>query len=200
MTTAAKLDKHYPKLTADERYPLVLAAVTRDDDAETTRLMAAAPRLDCRVPDIHNRMRAFLDVAYRHAIRRLETAVAYHRFGLVARCRPEEADAAGWTAAARHAGYLLQVQAAGWALFCAARHLDADAAAALTAGGGWLELATEWSALIAFTEAEARAYMSGGACDETSGEVDDPTKPFRTAVVEAAELEGWFAERLAQGG
>src|SRR4051794_36058820 len=62
--TANAVAKHYPLLTPEERFKLILAAGSRGDEAEQSRLIASAKRLTLSMPDYSPFANAFSDVAW----------------------------------------------------------------------------------------------------------------------------------------
>jgi hypothetical protein len=191
MTTAARLVKHYPRLTADERLALTLAAAARGDGAEVGRVAASSPRRPCTAPDLYLRVRAFTEVSYEHAIRRLETSVQFMSALLLSK-EADPTSAALGLGLSKLFAFQLACQSEGWTAFCAARRLDPQTAAFWAAGGRLSDVMTALATGEAFTEGQAREYHAavlGG----------DPGS-FRSAADLAAELEGWYADRLVRWG
>ena len=60
---ASALTRHYSRLTAEERFRLIVAAGARGDDAERTRLVSAAPRITLAMPDHSPFAQAFHELA-----------------------------------------------------------------------------------------------------------------------------------------
>lgn len=54
--------KHYSQLTADERFRLILAAVSRGDDAEKNRLMNGGQQIQQTILDTVPYVHAFMDL------------------------------------------------------------------------------------------------------------------------------------------
>lgn len=59
MTTIDQIKKHYAKLTALERFPLIVAAGARDDEAERRELMKSAPRKHWSMPNYYGLSEGF---------------------------------------------------------------------------------------------------------------------------------------------
>lgn len=191
MASTRGVSRHYPVLSPDERLALTLAAAARGDGVEVGRVSAASPRRPCTVPDLYLPLRAFAEVSYEHAIRRLEASVQFTSALLVSREADPKIAALG-RGLSKLFAYRLASHAEAWTTFCAARRLDPQTAAFWAAGGQLSEVMTALVAGEAFTEDRAREYHAvalGG----------DPAS-FRTAADLAAELEGWYADRLARWG
>jgi len=141
---ASAVARHYGTLTPEERFRLILAASGRGDEAERTRLVSAAPRIQLAMPDHSPFGHAFHEVALLIFIE-LSDAAAYFTEALDAADfadfgddEAEEGEAAeGEEASApekagsrkrptwqrlldlAHAfGFMLRAKADGWKLFC----------------------------------------------------------------------------------
>jgi hypothetical protein len=62
--TAHRFARHYPALTPEERFKLVVAAVDRDDEADRARLVAAAERRTFQMPDYAPFIDAYHDLVF----------------------------------------------------------------------------------------------------------------------------------------
>lgn len=62
MRSNGKVQKHYDKLTSEERFRLIVAAVKRGDDRERGALVRAAPRRHYSIPDSQPIMTAALEI------------------------------------------------------------------------------------------------------------------------------------------
>lgn len=89
------LTRHYPALTPEERFKLVLAAVGRDDEAERARLVASAERLTFQTLDYAPFVNAYRDVVFTTYPHLLDSAAEYLERFWVADCSiVDERDAA----------------------------------------------------------------------------------------------------------
>jgi hypothetical protein len=89
------LTRHYPALTPEERFKLILAASDRDDDAECARLVASAARLTFRMPDYAPFIHAYHDVAFTTYPHLVDSAAEYvERFWMADCSIVDERDAA----------------------------------------------------------------------------------------------------------
>jgi hypothetical protein len=75
---ANSLAKDYHRLTAEERFRLILAASGRGDEVEQERLIRASERITLSVPDHTPFVRAFDEVALLTFIELLEAASIHH--------------------------------------------------------------------------------------------------------------------------
>jgi hypothetical protein len=121
--TAPPLAKKYDRLTAEERFRLIMAAVGRHDEAEQDRLIRAGSRITLSVPDQAPYAQAFDTMALNVFIDLLEEAARYNdafeRFE-----RWYEADETDVCPEGRlfdmvlASGYMLTARLEGWKLFC----------------------------------------------------------------------------------
>jgi hypothetical protein len=152
-----KLARHYPTLSPAERLSLMLAAAARGDDQEHTRLVAAAPRLTYQIPHTFGRGLAFLITASNSRAERLELAALYFKASAVAEAATGNVSAR-CRDAARLFGYLVQVHAEGWALFCERERLDPVACEKGLPGEFVLEQSAAEAAEDGFRPEEALDY------------------------------------------
>jgi hypothetical protein len=117
------LAKQYDKLTARERFSLLMAAAARGDEQERNRLLQCAPQHCYSLPDHWGIMEAFCWLSDFHFTSLLDLAACYFEaFGYAGQKRSKDNEAA-WD----HVlllGYLFQTYWTGWHKFCA--ELDVD--------------------------------------------------------------------------
>lgn len=184
----ARLARLYDRLTADERFALLLAAAARGDEAERDRLVDAAPRVAVRVPDTFPRSMAFREVMDQHRMERLSVAA------LLFRAHAQAADAEGAvkervTNVARLMGYLVGVYRDGWAAFCDGLRVTAAGLEPLLPGAVVLDMADGLAKYDGFTPDVAAAYSRRLAGDRPAA--------LKTAASAAAELRAAFDARRA---
>jgi hypothetical protein len=78
MTTLDQIKKHYNKLTILERYPLIVSAAARDDEAERRALMQAAPRKSWSMPDYYGLSEGFEFVSAWYMMNQLGYIASIH--------------------------------------------------------------------------------------------------------------------------
>jgi hypothetical protein len=77
MATIDQIKKHYDKLTARERFVLVVAADARGDQAERAALLASAPKVTFRFPHIKGISDGFDILTEYHIMQQLGTAGSF---------------------------------------------------------------------------------------------------------------------------
>jgi hypothetical protein len=185
--TSAKLSKHYGALDPAERLALVLAAGARNDDVERERLMGSAPRVLWQVPDTFGRALALLVVSSQQRMKLLELAALFFRTRALA-SEMDGTSAERLECVAGVYGYLFRTHADGWARFCAAEQLDATVCERAAPGADVLKLAHQEAEAFGFTEARARAFLSG---EDSTG----PDALLTAAAVEAQVRDGFESLR-----
>ncbi len=183
----ARLARLYDRLTAAERFALLLAAAARGDEAERDRLVDAAPRVAVRVPDTFSRAMAFREVMDQHRMERLSIAA------LLFRAHAQEADAEGAAKdrlrdVARLLGYLVGVYRDGWAAFCGHLRVTAAGLEPHLPGAAVLGWADGLAGCDGFTPAEAAGYVGRRPGDRPG--------TLKTAASVAAELRAAFEARV----
>lgn len=125
--------KHYSQMTVDERFRLILAAVSRGDDVEKDRLMSAGQKIKQTIWDVVPSVQAFVDLQNSTYIELLALAAQFH--GLIARTeklggedintvRAQNNASVEYSAlhrtgrAAFGLGFILKLKFEGWRLFC----------------------------------------------------------------------------------
>src|SRR5262249_25858501 len=139
-----------------ERLSLLVSAAARGDDGEHARLMAAAPRVAWRVPHTFARTFALLVVSALHRMESLELAALLFKTSALADARGRAG--ARFRNAARLFGYLVKVQAEGWALFCGRAGIDPEVPGCGMPGGVVLDLASEEAGVAGFSASSALAH------------------------------------------
>jgi hypothetical protein len=119
--TSKTLERLYPQLIAAERFPAMLAAFNRGDEAEAARLAATAPWLCVKIPDYHLRAEAFLIMALVQQATILSLAGWFARFKAAALSAELDSDLEGArfaaTVASLYAWQLTRDEEA-WRAFC----------------------------------------------------------------------------------
>jgi hypothetical protein len=87
MTTIEQLKKHYDKLTAPERFALILSADLRGDISERDALENSAPKVNWEFPHTVGLTYGFRQLIKRHVIHQLGTAGTF--FALISLFRDE---------------------------------------------------------------------------------------------------------------
>jgi hypothetical protein len=149
--------RHYDKLTAWERVPLMLAALNRGDETEAERLALSAPTHAARVPHYHGLWLGLSLLSAVHQMQKLEQlCVIVAAAGLMAAGKlPEGEGRRQWQLAAQ----LFVAEADAWKLLCADLQIDPDAVLRHLPGYSVAQLTAEAARLDAFTPEEAAAWM-----------------------------------------
>ena len=184
---SGQLSKHYSVLTAAERFPLMLAADARGDEAEFARLVTSAQQVAVKVSHTFGRAMAFREVHEYYRLMRLELAALYFNALWVTHAYPD----VGIPDAALLLGYRVKVVAAGWKLFCERATLDDRQYDEQLPGTGVLSLAEKVAEKVAFTPEEVLAHVRHSHPEATSVE---------TAESVAADLKSLFEDRLVKWG
>ena len=74
MTNIDQIKKHYGKLTAPERFALLIAAAVREDAGEERALVDSAPTVSWEFPHTVGLTFGFRDLTQHHVIQQLGTA------------------------------------------------------------------------------------------------------------------------------
>jgi hypothetical protein len=188
---SGQLSKHYSVLTAAERFPLMLAADARGDEAEFARLVTSAQQVAVKVSHTFGRAMAFREVHEYYRLKRLELAALYFNALWVTHAYPAAEAAACVPDAVLLLGYRVKVLAAGWKLFCDRATLDDRQYDEQLPGGGVLSLAEKVAETVAFTPEEVLAHVRRSHPEATSVE---------TAESVAADLKSLFEDRLVKWG
>jgi hypothetical protein len=127
MANANGLARHYDKLTAWERVPLLVSACLRGDQAERDRLLRSAPRQTYTAAHHAGVAHALNDVADVQLATLLGLAADYWHALYCAGTGPDDGDPDDLLQRALMLGYLFRVELAGWRRFCAALAIDPEA-------------------------------------------------------------------------
>jgi hypothetical protein len=178
----------YDQLTANERFPLIVAALARGDEPERQRLMHSAPTKLFRAPHHFGLAGAFLNLARLHMMQQLGLAADFWMAGaLLAREQADTEGRARETVLSR--GYLLRVGAVAWQRFCAEHRIDADSVLQLLPGYDALRCAEETAAQAALTQEEANGCLRREGDDEARAvTADDLVAAYEQALAEAGGL------------
>jgi hypothetical protein len=217
------LAKHYVKLTAVERFALVLSAGARGDEAEQDRLVGAGERIVLSMADYAPFARAFEEVALLVFVELLDGAAAY----LDAFHRSDDAEIGAKPArkrtAGKHApgrartreddrltkpvwqrlldvalpyGFLLKTKAAGWELFCGRLNVPAFALWNALPGFDRVQRALKLAREAAFTREGMVAWLDSIRPKGTP----EMTAPLVSAESSADELDALFRRRVEWWG
>jgi len=158
------LARHYDKLTPLERFPLIVAASARQDEAERERLVCSAPRTTWQMPHHWGVVRVFESLASFHFMKLLDLAARYcHAFSAVGRRRKKDADALDGWQDAMYLGYEFTTYLAGWRQFCAELHVDPEVFWKLLPGYETVKDAEELAAGTTNQRVPGIAYKAAGA-------------------------------------
>jgi hypothetical protein len=159
------LARHYESLKPRERFPLIVAAFLRGDDAERNHLLRSAPRDSFRIPDYYGLADGLQRIALRHSATLLEITASYRqavgcmdeqeRIELVAKGHaPQER----FRGLARLLAYCFVIRVEAWNRLLAELKIDSEFFLKDIPGYNTICRATESMQAWAFTEAEARTY------------------------------------------
>ena len=174
--TTNTLAKQYACLTPRERLPLLEAALTRDDETESNRLIYSAPMASLRVPDYLGYTAAIETACFLYMLDQLDLATCYWRAEALHRTVADQNfyepnPRRKKEAAARQAredrlhdlmrffGYRIVTHAKAWKRLCAELSLDPDELLSHLAGYDTLQEARGSAEIVAFNIDEAREYL-----------------------------------------
>jgi hypothetical protein len=176
------LARHYDKLTPLERFPLIVAASARQDEAERERLVCSAPRTTWQMPHHWGVVSVFESLASFHFMKLLDLAACYfHAFSAVGRRRKKDADAMADWQDAMYLGYEFVTYLAGWRQFCAELHVDPEIFWKLLPGYQTVKDAEELATGstdrrvpgIAYVAVGAARYLARAIVDDPDRDVDE---------------------------
>ena len=184
------LAKHYDKLTPRERLSLIVAASARGDEAERDRLARSAPKVGYSVGDFFGRAQAFTEVGVVHLMRLLDLAGLYFRaLGLAD--STFEGQSERMHDCALLFGFLLNVQLAGWRLFCEGENLDPEVCWKTLPGYTTVKEAERLAEDTAFSPEGVVAYRKRAGRDHVAPPTADQVAArLRAALEERAEWWG----------
>ncbi len=160
------LAKLYDRLTPLERFPLILAAAERGDDAEVQRLSHSAPRIHLSLPDHHALSDGVLLQALIHVIDQLNLGLLFwHVQALIADWeafpvgKEDKARADRLWDSTRLAAYRFCLEADGWRQLCAELKIDPEALLRGVRGYGALQMTERAARGLLWSPEEATAYL-----------------------------------------
>jgi hypothetical protein len=190
---ASVLARHYHTLTAWERFPLLLAALTRGDDAEAERLAGSAPTRPALVPHYYGLWEGFTLLTVVHQTLQLERVCKlFATTGLMAsgRLKGEEP-----LRRLRMLAFRFVVDADAWKLLSADLRIAPEAVLGRLPSCGLLNDMEEAARKIAFTPEEALAYLRAQPDAEGAGPAARDEDRIKTAAEVAQEMRGFLEER-----
>jgi hypothetical protein len=185
------LAKLYDRLTPLERFPLILAAAERADDAEVQRLLHSAPRVHLSLPDHHGLSDGVLLQALIHVIEQLNLGLMFwHVQALIADWeafparKEDEAGADRLWDSVRLAAYRFCVEADGWRRLCAELKIDPDALLRGVRGYDALQFTEKAARAFLWSPEEATAYLRRkyGPGDAELPTVDEAAQAMREFI------------------
>jgi hypothetical protein len=206
------LARHYDQLTPLERFPLIVAASVRQDEAERARLVRSAPRMTWEMPHHWGVARTFESLASFHFMKLLDLAAGYFlAFSAVGRRRKKDADALDGWQDAMYLGYEFVTYLAGWRQFCAELPVDPEIFWKLLPGYQTVKDAEELATGstdrqvygIAYKAVGAARYLARAIVDDPDWDVDEEslTKYWPvTANGIAASLRLAWKEEVSKWG
>lgn len=170
------LAKHYNLLTARERLTLIEAALNRDDESESNRLIYSAPKVSLHVPNYLGFTEAIESACFLYMLDQLNLATCYRQAeGLhetVAernfheRTLRQKKDAAARQARedrlcdlVRFLGYRIVTNAEAWQRLCAKLNLEPNGLLRHLPGYDMFQEARRSAEMMAFNTDEARQYL-----------------------------------------
>ena len=155
----------YGKLTPEERFPLLLAAMTRGDEPERARLLHSAPRIHYSAPHHYRVGAAFFDLSKLHFMKLLEFAAEYlEDFAVAATAKSKRgADPLKHWQTVMMSGYLFRTYWEGWRQFCAALQLAPEVLWEKLPGFATVKRAERLVRVDAATGRPGTAYVAEGA-------------------------------------
>jgi hypothetical protein len=181
------LAKHYDKLTAWERLPLILAALNRGDEAELDRLTGSAPTRPAAVPHYFELWGGLTLLTFCHLSVQLELACLL--FSASAAAAVPELEEEQALSAIRMIAFRFARAAEAWQLLSADLGMAPEAILGHLPGRDLVRRAEEASRRIAFTAPEALAYLRR----------HDEAAELETAADIARDMKG-FLEKQARSG
>jgi hypothetical protein len=185
------LGRLYDQLTPAERFPLILAAVQRRDEAERRRLASTAARRSYSLPDYWGLLDAFDHLSTLHLLYVLDLAADFAtRLWEEDRVRRGRGDtpADGGIGGLLYTGYLIRVHAEGWARLCAGYAVDPDALIRHLPGYPTARAAVRTAATASLADEAAAAYArqgeDGGAGHPTA---EDVAEDYRLLLKKLAD-------------
>jgi hypothetical protein len=151
------LARHYDRLTAWERLPLLLAALNRGDDAEAERLADAAPTCPAAVPHHFGLWHGLTLLSVAHQMLQMERA--YHMACATALLGSGRVSGEEALRQLRMVAFRFVIESDAWKLLCAELRLDPEAILRHLPGGDVVRDMEEAARQLGFTSEEALAYL-----------------------------------------
>jgi hypothetical protein len=213
---ASALTRHYSRLTAEERFRLIVAASGRGDEAERTRLVSAAPRINLAMPEHSPFAQAFHEVSLLIFIE-LSDMAAYYSEALDAADLAEDGADEGETGEGEEAtelakkgsrkrptweqfvdlaqgfGFMLRTKADGWKLFCERLNVPPFLVWQGLPGLGRLMRALSLAEKVAFAPEEFLRWLNR---TRPKGTPEQTNMPLAVEGI-ASATESLFRERAA---
>jgi|SRR5579859_507084 len=195
------LAKQYDKLTPRERLPLIIAAMSRDDEDERRRLRDSAPTNSWRLPDYHGLADALHLMAMFHRIEILDLAGQLgHISRILDELENELESTKGkegfaylerWSDMLWLSGYVFTVHLDGWNKFCWELSIDPEALLPGLPGSETLARAELLARAAAFTPEGATKVLRRRVGNETAEviTVDEVVQGWRKAL--DYQLQEW---------
>jgi hypothetical protein len=157
------LAKHYDRLTPRERFPLILAAGLRGDQAEHARLIRSAPSKSFSVPNFRGLAEAFERLSSLILMSRLELALLYNQISALLRnemlAKQGAKDDLDLFNGLRMVAYRFLVRGRAWKELYAEGQIDAEALLKDLPGYDLVKLMEPEAGMVAFTPEEASDFM-----------------------------------------
>jgi hypothetical protein len=153
-----QLTKHYDKLTARERFSLIVAAGVRGDEAERERLARSAPKQTFSVPNHRGYAEGFADVGNLYVALQLETGIWMWRVLAVIDTGKKENPRLQQCLAMFANRFLVLKRA--WHLLCEEYGVDGDAVLSVHPTWNTARELAELAETFAFSPGEAAVWVS----------------------------------------
>jgi hypothetical protein len=198
------LVQHYDQLTPWERVPLIIAAVLRNDPVEEKRLGSSAPRARYQVPDYWGLLEALIELAHFYLLGQLDLAVLFGEAMMLREQplpgpRPKPLEPL-----LRMLAYRMMIGADGWQQLSSELMIDPEVLVRELPGYARVCRVTAQARELAFSAAEARAYLhETGKRRRGDGEGPPGASAqwrLSTAADAAQELRAHLQRRLALWG
>jgi hypothetical protein len=206
------LTRHYDKLTAHERFALILAAAARGDEAERARLLDSAPRSAYRLPHHWGVTESFLLLSKLHFMKLLELAADYlESFATAVATKTKRGTDCvdPWTEVLL-CGYLFRTYLDGWQRFCGELNVVPQALWEGLPGFQKVQRAERLSGPdpekgllgAAYVEEGAARCLARQALGDPEADVEEIWPKFRPTTADdiAATLRTAWGELLAKWG
>jgi hypothetical protein len=207
MMNSDHLARYYETLTPWERLPLLVDASARNDQVEEDRLARSAPKHSFRVPDFWGLAEGLDDLAKLYLLEQLDLAVVYWRLtGLLGQehlgrrsSQERQREKRQWKLV-KMLAYRFVVLADGWRLLCIELNVNPDALLRELTGYDVVKQMEEVARLMAYSAAEALAYLRSRVEGSSPAQGDQPAvrREYRldTAADVAQSMRAFLQARL----